>query len=605
MLANLNNYGREGLKTPVRGSEVGPLIGDSDLYSLLPATDAPAIIEASTIHREITTHLELHHFVCNAFDLRQFGIGYGRRVALILPNSPELAVCIISVISKWCAAPINSTNTYDEIRGELISTKSTVIVVLENSNNEAAIKAAQSLSLGIILLTESVRKTGLFTLKLHTSPAVEVKETLYSYPRVMAGFTSYHHNEIVLLLHTSGTSGNKKCVPYTLDMILVGVGCIIASWNLKSNDVCLNMMPLFHIGGIVRNLLSPILSGGAMISCRGFDAAQFWDVLGTYKFTWYYAAPTMHHAILQEAEHRPKPLSVQSVRFIANAAGGLLPVLADRLKTTFDAVILTSYGMTECMPISSPTQSYRMNPIGTSGQAVGPDILISDEDHSRQLPTGQVGNILVRGPPCFAGYENNEASNAESFYTINGEQGWFDTGDTGCVDAAGFLFVSGRSKEIINKGGETISPFEIEEAVLQHPKVQECMAFSVPHDRYQETVGIWIVPPKGGPRGVDLPSLHAYLETCLHRSKWPQVIVFSTALPKNAAGKILRIKMAERTRMPAIDEESPVTARLYEADCPRIGAPLTQQIEISPISPNLIAAEDVILKFPGASTGFY
>jgi acyl-CoA synthetase (AMP-forming)/AMP-acid ligase II len=175
-----------------------------------------------------------------------------------------------------------------------------------------------------------------------------------------AGYCTYNHPEIVLLLHTSGTSGNKKLVPYSMDMIIIGVACIVASWNLQPSDVCLNMMPLFHIGGIVRNILSPILSGGAVICCSGFDPLLFWDVLYSSldnkdveadkripQVTWYYAAPTMHHAILTESERRPHPLPVETIRYIANAAGGLLPVLANRLKDTFDAVILTSYGMTE------------------------------------------------------------------------------------------------------------------------------------------------------------------------------------------------------------------------------------------------------------------
>lgn len=178
-------------------------------------------------------------------------------------------------------------------------------------------------------------------------------------PPSREGFVQFKHPEIVLLLHTSGTSGNKKLVPYSLDMIIVGVGSIVASWNLKPSDVCLNMMPLFHIGGIVRNILSPVLSGGSVITCSGFDPLLFWDLLYQGReeaqsstatipqITWYYAAPTMHHAILNEAERRPTPLPVDSVRYIANAAGGLLPVLATALRDTFQAVILTSYGMTE------------------------------------------------------------------------------------------------------------------------------------------------------------------------------------------------------------------------------------------------------------------
>lgn len=174
-------------------------------------------------------------------------------------------------------------------------------------------------------------------------------------------------------------------------MIITGVGCIIASWNLGPQDICLNMMPLFHIGGIMRNILSPILSGGSVITCGLFDAGLFWTILASHHFTWYYAAPTMHHAILKAAEDVPKPRPVGTVRYIANAAGGLLPMLAQSLKDTFTrAVILTSYGMTECMPISSPPQNYSLDPTGTSGKAVGPDIIITDEDHTVVEPNGKV-----------------------------------------------------------------------------------------------------------------------------------------------------------------------------------------------------------------------
>eukprot|EP00956_Cyclotella_meneghiniana_P032073 scaffold86406_cov44-Cyclotella_meneghiniana.AAC.6 len=240
-------------------------------------------------------------------------------------------------------------------------------------------------------------------------------------------------------------------------------------------------MPLFHVGGIIRNILSPILSGGSVIACSSFDPVLFWDLMyNGQRVSWYYAAPTMHHALLMEAANRPKPLPINSIRFIANAAGGLLPVLAEELRSTFNATILTSYGMTECMPISSPPQTYRLDPSGTSGIPVGPDVIIANlNDYpAKRLGPGIAGNILVRGSPCFGGYENDNATNEESFYVVDGKEGWFNTGDIGHLDASNYLYISGRSKEVINRGGETISPFEIEEAIILHPLVKETLAFS-------------------------------------------------------------------------------------------------------------------------------
>eukprot|EP01038_Epipyxis_sp_PR26KG_P009637 gene9637-12976_t len=580
-LKKLNNYGLNGTKRDIRGSAVGEILrGYESLLELIPDTETVALTTPTPLKSPLT-HKKLKQFLKSEFDLSHYGIEPHSRVAVLLPNGPEFAIALISVVSKYCAAPINPANSAHEIIMELKSTKSIAIIILKGAMvNAAATEAANSLGIGIIEITAKDNIIGLFNMNLvapvakNLGPPSNIEMKNY--------YGSYGHPETVLYLHTSGTSGNKKLVPYSLDMIMIGVGCIIASWNLGPGDVCLNMMPLFHIGGIVRNIFSPILAGGSVITCPGFDPVLFWDVLTNQGFTWYYAAPTMHHAILTEAETRPKPLPVGSVRFIANAAGGLLPVLAIGLRNTFNAVILTSYGMTECMPISSPPQTYNLEPTGTSGISMGPDIMIVDDD-LHPVDIGVKGNIFIRGPPTFGGYENNGAANDESFFTINGETGWFNTGDMGNLDNEGYLFISGRSKEIINKGGETISPFEIEEVVMQHPLIKETLAFSAPHEKYQETVGAIVVSRPGKPR-VDLPSLHKYLDNKLHRSKWPQVLVYSDALPKNAAGKILRIKYADRTNMPNVDEETSPITRIYEASCPPVGAPLTQTIQLNKIN---------------------
>jgi acyl carrier protein len=196
---------------------------------------------------------------------------------------------------------------------------------------------------------------------------------------------------------------------------------------------------------------------------------------------------------------------------------------------------------------------------------------------------------MVKGAPCFIGYEasgEDDSVNEEAFFTIDGQQGWFDTGDLGYLDANSYLFISGRSKEIINRGGETISPFEIEEALVQHPDVREACAFSAPHEHFQETVGAVIVTKTNRPR-LDLPTLHTFLADHLHRSKWPQVIIFMNALPKNNTNKILRIRLAERFDLSAINDDSPPISRLFEGDCPAIGELLTTPIPVSPIALNM------------------
>lgn len=256
-LSKLNNYGKNGLNRSIQGCDVGNLIkGYKDLKDLLPSTDIIAFCEQTQENsfREPLTHKRLKNFITNEFKLNHFSIPNHSRVAIIMPNGPELAVTMIGVVSSWCAAPINLTNTWQEIKAELESTKSIAMIIMTkgpngNVNNESALKAASELGIGIITIEASDTTTGLFELKQlkPINPTIPNTKGKLKLPNA-DGFMSFDHPEIVLLLHTSGTSGNKKLVPYSLDMIMVGVGCIISSWNLSPSDVCLNMMPLYHIG---------------------------------------------------------------------------------------------------------------------------------------------------------------------------------------------------------------------------------------------------------------------------------------------------------------------------------------------------------------------
>ena len=527
-------------------------------------------------------------------------------------------MCLLSVLSNYCAVPISPQSTSIEIEQELAGTKAQAVLILTGEGSafgSSALTAADNLGIGVIMVTPSAITTGLFSLTelrpvKHNNDILPPQQQQQQQPsklrQELLNLTSFGHNQISLVLHTSGTSGNKKRVPYTLDSLVIGVACIVSTWNLTPNDVNLNMMPLFHIGGIVRNVLSPILSGGSVITCSGFDPVLFWEILQSktieYNVTWYYAAPTMHHAILQQADtislqqglirdHLP---GVDTVRFIANAAGALLPALALNLQQTFHATILTGYGMTECMPISSPPQSYQLNPQGTSGIPCGPEVIIVDPEHTHQLAINTPDHIMIRGAPCFSGYEaENDEANEESFFTINGIFGYFDTGDIGYVDEQGYLFITGRSKEVINRGGETISPFEIEEALIQHPSIKEACVFSVPHSHFQESIGAIIVMKSKIPR-IDLPQLHEYLTNHLQRSKWPQVLVYMDNLPKNNTNKILRIKLAERMNLPEINDDMTPISRTYFGHCPIVGTPLKVPIAVEQIEVHLNEIEDFI-----------
>lgn len=290
----------------------------------------------------------------------------------------------------------------------------------------------------------------------------------------------------------------------------------------------------------------------------------------------------MHHAILASRPDDVDASRDTRIRLVCNAAGGLLPTLAQELRKVFGGcTVLPSYGMTECMPIASPPPSYRLERPGTSGVACGPHLSIRNPANIDEgLAVGTTGAICVRGLPTFKGYEVSPDSPLDT--SAFSKDGWFDSGDCGWMDADGYLYITGRSKEIINKGGEVISPFEIEEAVMSvaRDRIRATLAFSIEHDVLQEHIGLIVVPALGQPL-IGLAELHDRLREHLHPTKWPFVMVFMTDLPKNDAGKPLRIGLAPRLKLGAFSDDIPTFNRHFQAQCPPIGAPLSQPIDCS------------------------
>lgn len=298
--------------------------------------------------------------------------------------------------------------------------------------------------------------------------------------------------------------------------------------------------------------------------------------------TWYYATPTMHQMILGEAEHRPDAFKQSAIQFICNAGAGLPPSLAGQLRDTFNCVILPSYGMTECMPIAAPPKDYTLDRHGTSGRIVGPEVAIMSEGGKPVPRPEMLGHICIRGSPAFEGYLTPDGKIDTSAFD---ESGWFDTGDLGYLDADNYLYITGRSKEVINRGGEIISPVEVEDAVLataKHPgsplygRVAETLAFSVPDEVLQEVVGVVIVTTPGSARP-DLRQLQEALHPVLHQPKWPALIVYMDRVPKSN-NKIQRIKLAQRLSLEALTPTTPLADRHFEAVCPPNGTPLSEPI---------------------------
>jgi len=566
-----------------------------DLTQLL--VEGSGMVFEDPTDRSPMSHKELAAFIRD-LDLGGLGLGPGDRLATLVPNGSEAAVLLMSCFAKCTVVPLNPSGTSKELVADATCVKAKALVAHESftSNADLQLTAVVSeLGISLLELAPDAQKVGRFSLRVKV-PQSDVGSSIRS-GKLLSSAT-----DTSLVLFTSGTSGQKKCVPYTLGTLAVGSSCIISSWDLQPRDRALNMMPLFHIGGITRNLLSPVLSGGSACLCGSFDPIQFWDIVQQREtaITWYYAGPVMHQMILDEFKRRG--LSQYNFRFIANAAGGLLPSLALDMRAAYGCTVLPGYGMTECMPISAPPLDYQLDREGTSGRSVGPELSIFDDEGKAVAPRA-VGNIVVRGPPLFSGYEGNPEATEEAFFP----GGWFNTGDLGWMDEDGYLYISGRSKEVINRGGEIISPFEVEEAVCAHPLVKAAIAFAVPHEMLEEGIGLAVVSHEGKPR-VGLRSLHKFCKQSLAFAKWPQVLVHMPDLPRNHANKPLRVKLANRLGLRefwggAMVDGMSETSRTFLSGCPAPGAPLGEPIpDVRPVTVEIAQLERRLLEV-GADLG--
>ncbi|KAJ7282076.1 acetyl-CoA synthetase-like protein [Mycena rebaudengoi] len=583
------------------GDALASAIGASDLNSLLdclPSTSAPALhsvdLERPPLPHDAVRSFVQHFYLPHSPSRRP--LGPNDRVMLALPTGPENALALLALASYHTCAPVNASCTAAELLDDARRLNARAIITTPDAAERLDLRClAEKLGCDVLFLVPHTSgPAGLFDLELMDGE----NPFPSSRPSKLQELDA-----IGLILHTSGTSGKKKVVPYSLLSLIVGTSAVVESWDLQPSDVNLNMMPLFHVGGIVRNLLAPIVSGGSAIMCTGFDAVSFWTLARDLQASWYYAAPTIHHAILQTQPASIVPSRDLRIRMIANAAGGLLPSLAITLRNTFEAVILPSYGMTECMPIASPPITYQLERPGCSGTACGPHLSIrSPADLERSLPSGSTGAVCVRGLPTFAGYEVSADPKISLDTSAFTSEGWFDSGDVGHMDEEGYLYITGRSKEIINKGGEVISPFEVEEAVVTAAKefVKTALAFAVEHDALQESIGLLVVPAPGRPR-IGLAQLHELLKDHLHPSKWPFVIVFMDGLPLNSAGKPLRIKLASRLNIGRLSDSVPALHRHFEALVPSCQASLSDPITCARVSLDLNAIEDALRSVYGVT----
>jgi acyl-CoA synthetase (AMP-forming)/AMP-acid ligase II len=460
--------------------------------------------------------------------LNGFNVGRNERVAIVLPNGPEMAVAFLATAAGATAAPLNPAYRAEEFAFYLSDLRAKALIVERGSQSPAVTAAAQ---LGITVLElQPTPELGAGAFELAgaaTNPDVVVT----------GGFAQ--PEDIALILHTSGTTSRPKIVPLSQRNITTSTRNVCATLKLAPEDCGLTVMPLFHIHGLVASLLAPLAAGSRVFCTPGFHALKFFGWMSEARPTWYTAVPTMHQAILARAAHNPEVIAANPLRFIRSSSSSMPPQVIHQLEATFGAPLIEAYGMTEAahQMASNPLPPGQRVP-GTVGVSAGPEVAIMN-DRGKLLPPDHMGEIVIRGENVTQGYENNPNANAEAF-----TQGWFRTGDQGMMSADGYITITGRLKEIINRGGEKISPREVDEVLMDHPAIQQVVTFPIPHSKLGEDVATAVVLREGAT--LTEKDVREFAARRLADFKVPHTVLFLPEIPKGATGKLQRIGLAAK-----------------------------------------------------------
>jgi oxalate---CoA ligase len=489
--------------------------------------NAPAI---GAPERTALTHQGLRQLAQRTIaDLNRLGIGRNDRVAIVLPNGPEMATAFIAIACGATTAPLNPAYRGEEFDFYLSDLNAKALVILEGMDSPAlAVAAARNIP---VLRLKPGQVAGDFT--LHGLDAA---------PAARGGFAE--EGDIALVLHTSGTTSRPKIVPLSQTNVTASAYHIGQSLALTSDDVCLNIMPLFHIHGLIAATLSSMAAGAAVVCSPGFNALKFFSWFDEARPTWYTAVPTMHQAILTRADRNKEIIARGRLRLIRSSSASLPPQVMEALEATFHVPVIEAYGMTEAShQMASNPLPPRQRFSGCVGIAAGPEVAIMDEN-GNILASGALGEIVIRGRNVTQGYEANPDANAKAF-----TNGWFRTGDQGVIDEGGYLRLTGRLKELINRGGEKISPLEVDTIIMDHPAVAQVVTFAVPHDKLGEDIAAAVVLREGAT--CDERELREFVSARAADFKVPRKILFLTEIPKGATGKLQRIGLAEKLGMTA------------------------------------------------------
>jgi oxalate---CoA ligase len=451
--------------------------------------------------------------------LAGLGVRRGDRIALSLPNGPDFVLLLLAITALGAAAaPLNPAYTETEFTFFLTDIAPRLMLIPASGATAASAAAAATHT---TLLAVRTSEDGPPELLADGQPATPQRS-----------FEQGGPEDVAVVLHTSGTTSRPKQVPLLQRNLMASASTIAAHYQLAPDDVSFCVMPLFHIHGLVASTFAALSAGGSVITPRRFTPQRFWPQAREQGATWLSAGPTLHQMILERVDETGPP---DTLRFVRSCSSALSPALLERTEREYRVPMLEAYGMTEA------SHQMTSNPLppaarlaGSVGVATGTQIAIADKTGTF-MPDGSPGEVVIRGPGVTSGYVNNPEANAEAFFG-----GWFRTGDRGAL-RDGYLFLEGRLKEMILRGGENIAPAEIEQVLMAHPAVADAVCFGIADDKYGELVGAAVTLSGDA----EVRDLIGFCRERLAAFKVPARIDVLAKIPRTATGKVQRRRVAE------------------------------------------------------------
>jgi len=496
------------------------------IIELIKAHNGPCLLSEDGL--EINYQALANNIEMVGTQLSSINMKKNKICALVLPNGIDMAISFLALANFVTVSPLNPNYTKEEFLF-FLQDLDCEFIIADNNASDGLVESAKQLGIKLFYLDSYSPES---ELSIKSIPASSI-----------CSLDQNKGDDFCLILHTSGTTSRPKQVQLSSANIISSAKNIADVLKLKKGDRGLNIMPLFHIHGLIASLLSSVVTGSSLVCTNGFNALNFYSNVAAFKPTWITAVPTMYQAILSRASRNKEIIREANFKLLRSSSAAMPVATIEALEHVFQCPVIEAYGMTEASHQMASNFIDGIRKHGSVGKAAGPQIALFKNN---KLVTSEniVGEIAIKGSNVTKGYKNNKKANEENFF-----DGWFKTGDLGKFDENGFLFISGRIKEIINKGGEKISPQEVDEALMKHEAVFQAVCFSVTHEKLGEDIAAAVVLKEG--KSIDQQELKTHLSKMLTTFKIPRQILILSEIPKGHTGKIQRIGLAKKLGLEA------------------------------------------------------